>query len=61
MMETNVVIVVPGLEVTATHGNEDVAWVPVETEHSGTQGLLNVLAHPPVCGGEIVISVVIKP
>ena len=54
-METNDVIVPPGLEVTAANSNEDVIRVPVETEHSGAQWLLNVLAHPPV-GRESVLK-----
>lgn len=48
-METNDVIVPPGLEVTAANTKKDVIRVPVETEYSGTQRLLNVLADPPVC------------
>lgn len=38
---------IPSFEVTATHSNEVVIRMPIHTEDSGTQRLLDVLTHPP--------------
>ena len=39
---------VPGLEVRGAGSHEDVVGVPVEAVDGGADGLLDVLAHPPV-------------
>lgn len=37
----------PALEVTGSSSQQNVVGVPVQAEDSGTDGLFNVLAHPP--------------
>lgn len=41
----------PAFEVTGASGQEHVVGVPVQAEDGGTDGLLDVLAHPPGHGG----------
>ena len=38
----------PAFEVTGAGGQQDVVRMPVQTEDGGTDGLLDVLADPPV-------------
>lgn len=48
----------PALEVAGAGGQQHVVGMPVQAEHRGADGLLDVLAHPPAGRG---VSILPKP